>query len=263
MDFIIDNVELLIAILSLVIALIALFSLRKRSKILISVISLLLSLVFIGLYCYSWQTVTVPYVEDTMYSTAQALLRQVGLREQIVSYNGGVIGDTDFRIGRQSPEASERVQKGTTVILYVKELGKDDFVTDGRVPSVNDSASNVRITIDEYSIFSEGYRYEWIDDNSPNTVSLIEFEKGIYGTFSYSRDLTEPELDGWGHSGNLYTSEGTIVDEKNNHPNFWCMSDGRFAVEFPMGLGRGKYIYELIVWINDVQISDSIEFVVE
>jgi len=264
MNFIIDNSELVIAILGLAIALIALFSLKKTTRIIVSAVSIILSVFFIGVYYYSWQTVNVPYVEHTMYSTAQALLRQVGLREQIVSYNGGTINEADFLIWKQSPGAQTRVRKGDTIILYVKEPTQGEQAWDENVSFDSENFADVKISIDNYTVFTEGYRYEWVsDEKHPNVISSIEFDKGIYGTFSYSRDLLESELVAWGHSGILYNSDGDIVDEKDDPPSFWCISDGKFAVEFPDSLGSGKYIYELTVWIRDVQISDSIVFYVD
>lgn len=122
---------------------------------------------------------------------------------------------------------------------------------------------SLSIDVESVEFFYDGYNYEYVNPQDPSDNYIIDFDKGISGTFSYSRELTEEEIENWMHGGMIYDSDGNEVGNSGNYPRFWSNSDGKFAVQFPEGLQRGTYTYELYQYINNQRVSDTVIFTIQ
>lgn len=117
-------------------------------------------------------------------------------------------------------------------------------------------ATEVGITIDSATVFQDGFHYEFPDPENAERTVLIDFNKGLSGTFHYSRALSAEEIASVGHGGSLY-------DENMNEISggiYWSDTDGHFAMQFPEELASGTYIYELYQVIGDQFISSRVKF---
>lgn len=117
-------------------------------------------------------------------------------------------------------------------------------------------ATEVGITIDSATVFQDGFHYEFPDPENAERTVLIDFNKGLSGTFHYSRALSAEEIASIGHGGSLY-------DENMNEISggiYWSDTDGHFAMQFPEELASGTYIYELYQVIGDQFISSRVKF---
>ena len=117
-------------------------------------------------------------------------------------------------------------------------------------------ATEVGITIDSATVFQDGFHYEFPDPENAERTVLIDFNKGLSGTFHYSRALSAEEIASIGHGGSLY-------DENMNEicgGIYWSDTDGHFAMQFPEELASGTYIYELYQVIGDQFISSRVKF---
>ena len=118
------------------------------------------------------------------------------------------------------------------------------------------------IIIDSYEIFYNGFYYQEPEPDDPNSYWFISFDKGVSGTFHYSRPLSQHELSEWGHGGSLYDSNRNEIGQEGNYPHFWSDSDGHFAMQFPKNLKPGTYIYEVYQVIDGNFISTEITFTI-
>lgn len=118
------------------------------------------------------------------------------------------------------------------------------------------TATEVDITIDSATVFQDGFHYEFPDPENAERTVLIDFNKGLSGTFHYSRALSAEEIASVGHGGSLY-------DENMNEISggiYWSDTDGHFAMQFPEELASGTYIYELYQVIDGQFIYSRIKF---
>lgn len=127
-------------------------------------------------------------------------------------------------------------------------------------PDVSSDTMTLKITINPNIQLHDNFYYEYPDPLDPSRNYIVDFGRGISGTFSYSRALTQEERANWGHGGKLYDENGNEVGEEGNRPTFWSDPDGRFAVEFPENFPAGHYIYEIDHVISNCLISDRIAF---
>ena len=109
------------------------------------------------------------------------------------------------------------------------------------------------VEITEVGIHNSYYK-EYPDPDGTGATCLIQLEKGISGKFSYSRELTQSELNDWWHSGILYDAEGNRLETGADF-RWWAISSGDFAAQLPAGLKAGNYIYELLLTINGKSYS--------
>lgn len=117
-------------------------------------------------------------------------------------------------------------------------------------------ATEVDITIDSATVFQDGFHYEFPDPANAERTVLIDFNKGLSGTFHYSRALSAEEIAGMGHGGKLY-------DENMNEisgGSYWSDTDGHFAMQFPENLSSGIYMYELYQVIGGRFIYSRVKF---
>lgn len=202
----------------------------------------------------------VPNVESLSYENAQLVLRQNGWTE-LPDMRQGVLG-SDSRVIRQEPEAGLFAARGTQIRLI---LSNDNFTApQPEAPNVSADSNTTEplsLTITDYAL-TDSFHYEEPDPNLPGSNWIIDFQAGISGTFSYSRELTEQEKENWGHGGKLYDSNGNEIGVEGNYPRFWSGMNGMFAVEFPKNMAPGTYTYELYQVIDGQVVSNRIAFTI-
>ena len=138
---------------------------------------------------------------------------------------------------------------------------ENDIYSNGNVSDGEISQADLSISINnDFDIFYNGFHYEYPNPENSDMNIIIDFDKGISGSFTYSRKLTEEECINWMHGGRLYDEGGNEIGSEGNYPSFWSSPDGKFAIEFPKNIENGRYKYELIQFINDRYVSDSIYF---
>lgn len=196
---------------------------------------------------------TVPDVTELSYSNAQIVLRTCGLREKPVGSDNDILAAADeLLVCTQKPAVGTEVEMGSTIVIFFEKFEISE-----------NTDNNLSLKINEYSVFSDGYYYEYPDTENPESTCFIDFKTGIYGTFEYSRSLSEVELANWFHGGKLYDAAGNEIGVEGNYPSFWANSDGMFAVEFPERLMAGTYTYEIYQYVDGQYVSDAINFTVE
>ena len=214
-------------------------------------------------YDQEFQIVNVPNVEQLSYGNAQTIIRVFGLIERPVSAEGQVISAEQIVL-RQEPAGNTAVPVGSDVILRVGISGSStpDMPDTPELPSAPSDGESLLLSID-FVEETDSYHYEYPDPKNPNTTILIDFERGLSGTFSYSRPLTDVECANWYHGGKIYDENGIEVGSEGNWASFWSYPNGKFAVEFPKDFPAGRYTYELYQDISGQMVSDIIEFVID
>lgn len=200
----------------------------------------------------------VPNVTNMTYSFAQASLRDSDLNDRPIGYSGESIHKDNPIVSAQTPLYGTRVNAHSDVCLYF-----GDTSANIEINADNEVKSDLSLKIGGYSVFYDGYYYEYPDTENPESTCFIDFKAGIYGTYEYSRALSEAELANWFHGGKLYDADGNEIGVEGNYPSFWANSNRKFAVEFPEGLSAGTYTYELYQYVDGQYVSDSINFTVE
>ena len=112
----------------------------------------------------------------------------------------------------------------------------------------------------------ESFRKEYPDPENPDVTCVIDFGKGISGTFTYSRELTQEELENWWHGGDLCDADGKCLvwgEDYEDDLILWSDPSGVFAVQLPQNLKAGTYSYVLYQTINGQNVSDSYTFTVD
>lgn len=113
------------------------------------------------------------------------------------------------------------------------------------VPQNNTPSNELSIIIEDCDFFNDGFHYEMPADD---VTYIVDFEKGISGHFSYSRELMEQEYENWSHGGEILNPNGEVCNIK---ASFFSTVDGVFAVELPPYMAKGNYICLLYQYIND------------
>lgn len=197
----------------------------------------------------------VPNVVGGTYSTATDTLKEA---ELIGSTQGsGTVVLDDLTVTYMDTEPGTIVKKGTVIYLRCFETNQANMADK---PRLDDDTTNktqeLSLSIDEAVVFQDGFHYEFPDpENSQRTV-LVDFTKGISGTFHYSRPLTETEKSNMGHGGKLY-------DENMNEipgGQYWSDTEGHFAMQFPEELASGTYVYELYQVIDGQFVYSRVKF---
>ena len=119
----------------------------------------------------------------------------------------------------------------------------------------------ISIKITGWELYTDGYNYSWPDLQDPTEIHSFSpsHGTGIFGTFEYSRELTETELDHLGHGRTLYDLDGKVVgDDGENIIASVAWAEGFFAVEFPDNFPSGTYVYELHISTDRQLVKDSI-----
>ena len=148
--------------------------------------------------------------------------------------------------------ASDATASGVSASSSTGNAGQES--ASGDVNST--AAAEVDITIDSALVFQEGFHYEFPDPENAERTVLIDFTRGLSGTFHYSRALSADELASMGHGGKLY-------DENMNEISggqYWSDTEGHFAMQFPEELAPGTYVYELYQVIGNQFINSRVKF---
>lgn len=260
MDFITQNIEFILAIISFIVAVIAFFF-TKEKKVPSLFIALMIVVCFLlsVQYFRTWDYVEVPNVTGIPYNEARDILRSNGLQEQPFKGNAVRFSPDDNEIViRQVPDVYEQCKKNGDVKLYFSEGNVSE-----EIPHNTMELPLLTINIENVAFFNDGYYYEYANPQNTSESYIIDFDRGIAGTFSYSRELSAEERENWMHGGKIYDSNGHEVGYSGNYPTFWSSPDGKFAVQFPKDIQPGQYVYELYQDINGQQVSDKISFIIE
>lgn len=273
MDFAIQNIEFILTVIGLTITVISFFFTKEEKGVrrfiaLLVGVCLFLTAQYIG----TWNYVKVPDVTNIPYNEARVILRSYGFIEHPLIGNHSVLPHDDNAIViRQIPIAGSQCKENEVINLFFSEENVPgeveviEEVESAREEIMYNMADQplLTISIENIAFFNNGYHYEYANPQNPSETNIIDFDTGISGTFSYSRELTAEEKENWMHGGKIYDSEGNEIGYNGNYPAFWSSPDGKFAVEFPKDLQPGKYVYELYQNINNQQVSDKVTFVVQ
>ena len=253
-----EHRDFILAIITLSLEIIVFIKGNEKRKRLTTLFMLVLTVAMLLNYVEQKNRRVVPKVTNMTYSFAQARLRDYDLDDHPIGYSGESIHKDNPIVSAQIPSYGTRVDANSVVLLYFSDASANI-----EIGTHNEIESDLSLKISEYSVFSDGYYYEYPDAESPENTCFIDFKTGIYGTFEYSRSLSEAELANWFHGGKLYDAAGNEIGVEGNYPSFWANSDGVFAVEFPEGLSAGTYTYEMYQYVGGQYMSDSINLTVE
>lgn len=262
----------ILGILGVIIAIISLWISRKKEKTLVSVFAILIccalainymSVNFIARESYS----KVPDVSGISLGSARTVVRGMRFVEKVATMSGEKVSEEAIVLG-QSPEPFDYAQEGTEVILVVSSKENATVPEDINkklveevTPEPSNSVDSLTLTIEDWD-FTDKFHNEQTIPGEQGTYWITDLGAGISGTFSYSRPLSEQELENWMHGGKLYDANENEVGVEGNYPSFWSNPEGLFAVEFPKDLPHGSYTYELYQFIDGQYISDMITFTV-
>ncbi|MBP3855109.1 MAG: PASTA domain-containing protein [Ruminiclostridium sp.] len=281
-----EHTDTIIAIIGIVLALISLIlsiiisnketEKGKARRILIGGISIsAATILLISCLCankYNYDTfhdnyIEVPNVEALSCELARNNLTLAGFDSdeiQFVGEGSSSINEGDCKVIKQHIEKGTYVEKGTKIVLDCENKGSlGTYQLSEKTETVlNESSAtstgDISIKISEYQFFDidEGFHYEepYGDGNM-----IVDFDRGISGHFSYSRELTESELESWRHGGEILDSSGNKIIED---PTFFSTPSGVFAVEFPKNMPSGNYTYVLYHFINDFYCDARINFTI-
>lgn len=258
------EIGLAVSIIGLVIALLTIFITVKKKTLVarictVIVTALLVCLLFVNKSDME-NYINVPVVKGMSVEMAEYTLISAGLEDEdiiLLNYDTAIL-DSTAKIKNQIAPDDPIVPKGTQIILecksntYIGTYGENTVI----IGSENSpSTDDLSIIIEDYELFTDGFYYEMpIDENS---YSFVDFNKGISGHFSYSRELTEQEYKNWGHGGKILDANG---NESDIDAMFFSTSDGVFAVQLPKYMPKGNYSYLLYQYINDKYYEARISF---
>ena len=256
------EIGLAVSIISLIIAFITAFITIKKKNFVARLCTVIITALIIGLLLVNQDDmknyINVPNVKGMSVEFAIHDLITAGFSYEniLVNNDDATISDSAAKIENQIIDGTI-VPKGTQIILecksdtYIGSYGENTVII-----GVENSppTGNLLIIIEDYETFTDGFHYE-----IPNSYSFVDFDKGISGHFSYSRELTEQEYKNWGHGGKILDTNGK---ETNIDATFFSTSDGVFAVEFPQHMPKGDYFYLLYQFINDEYYETRISFTV-
>lgn len=146
-----------------------------------------------------------------------------------------------------------------------------DIDSEGTSTGINDGGSfisdiddttELQLYIKEWKLYEDGYHYEEPTEN-PGENIVVDFDKGIMGTFEYSRELTREEKDSFTHGGQLYDESGHEVGSGDDLPTYFSSLSGTFILGFPKELPTGNYTYELMHYISDRCLTAKINFTIK
>lgn len=266
MNFVIQNIEFILTVIGLAIAVIAFFFTKDKKSASRFIILLVIIVIFLtAQYFRTWDYVKVPNVTGIPYNEARAILRSHRLRERPLTDNNFVFTPDDNAIViRQQPDGESQCRENEVITLFFLEENKTEAVEEEKGEIIYNKVEQplLTINIENIAFFNDGYYYEYANPQNPSENFVVDFDRGIEGTFSYSRELTAEEKENWMHGGKIYDSDGQEIGYSGNYPTFWSNPDGKFAVQFPKDLQPGEYTYELYQFINNQQVSDKVTFVI-
>ena len=267
-----NETELYVAIIGVLLAILALPILRKnisRSKIKIicfasiSVIAILvLNKVDVNINC-----VDVPSVKEFGTGDAKLALFLSGIEADEIHTVGSAnvpVSDNNTKVDHQDPVGPQRKTNGKiNILLYCvpydmtleTENNPTEDKTEASTPPYMNSTGDLSLIIDDYQLFYDGFYHQMPESGS--SYSFVEFDQGISGHFSYSRELTDIEYEDWGHGGKILDANGNELDID---ASFYATTDGVFAVELPEDMPSGTYTYLLYLFVHDEYCEARIPF---
>ena len=260
------EIGLIVSIISLAVALFTVLVTFKKKNPTVQICMCIIVVLLVGLLLVNQSDmknyIKVPYVESISVEFARHDLINAGFDRSDISVlnDDAAISDSTAKVQKQSIQGGTIVAKGTKITLdCISNLYTGIYEENMVISGVESSTStdSLSIIIEDYELFTDGFHYEFpIDENS---YSFVDFDRGISGHFSYSRELTEQEYKNWGHGGKILDASG---NETDIDASFFSTSDGVFAVELPEYMPKGDYVYLLYQFINDAYYEARIDFTV-
>ena len=211
--------------------------------------------------------VDVPRVEGLGTGDAKLALILSGIEADEIHTVGSAsvpISDNNTKVNHQDPVGPKRKTNGKINIMlycvpYDKTLETENDSTEDKTeastPPYMNSAGDLSLIIDDYQLFYDGFYHQMPESGS--SYSFVEYDQGISGHFSYSRELTDIEYKDWGHGGKILDANGTELDI---NASFYATTDGVFAVELPKDMPSGTYTYLLYLFVHDEYCEARIPF---
>ena len=267
-----NETELYVAIIGVLLAILALPILRKnisRPKIrTICVASVLvIAVLVVNRVDMNTNCVDVPRVEGLGTGDAKLALILSGIEADEIHTVGSAsvpISDNNTKVNHQDPVGPKRKTNGKINIMlycvpYDKTLETENDSTEDKTeastPPYMNSAGDLSLIIDDYQLFYDGFYHQMPESGS--SYSFVEYDQGISGHFSYSRELTDIEYEDWGHGGKILDANGNELDID---ASFYATTDGVFAVELPEDMPSGTYTYLLYLFVHDEYCEARIPF---
>ena len=205
----------------------------------------------------------MPLVENLTVNTANYTLYEAGFDKDTITVKSGdgTVVSSQSIVQTQSIPKGMIIPKDTQIELIC--ASENVYSDENPVYEINEkeevfsSDNDLSIIIDDYHVFSNGFYYEMpIDENQ---VAFVDFTEGIAGHFSYSRELTETEIDNWGHGGMIVNEQG---QDCSGDGLFFASIEGVFAMQFPSDLPGGNYSYVLYQYLDNQYCEVRIPFTV-
>ena len=267
-----NETELYVAIIGVLLAILALPILRKnisRPKIrTICVASVLvIAVLVVNRVDMNTNCVDVPRVEGLGTGDAKLALILSGIEADEIHTVGSAsvpISDNNTKVNHQDPVGPKRKTNGKINIMlycvpYDKTLETENDPTEDKTeastPPYMNSAGDLSLIINDYQLFYDGFYHQMPESGS--SYSFVEYDQGISGHFSYSRELTDIEYEDWGHGGKILDANGNELDID---ASFYATTDGVFAVELPEDMPSGTYTYLLYLFVHDEYCEARIPF---
>lgn len=143
----------------------------------------------------------------------------------------------------------------TDTVATPKAVSADSQVISLASIQTNTTSSGLSLVISDCQYFYDGFYHQMPESDS--AYSFVEYDQGISGHFSYSRELTDIEYEDWGHGGKILDANGNELDI---NASFYATTDGVFAVELPEDMPSGTYTYLLYLFVHDEYCEARIPF---
>ncbi len=147
-------------------------------------------------------------------------------------------------------------QPDTTDNVIISEVSNaDNQMIPIETIQIGTTSNSLSLFINDCQYFYNGFYYRAPETES--SYSYIEYDQGISGHFSYSRELTDIEYATWGHNGEILDADGNKLDIE---ASFYASSDGIFAISLPKNMPSGNYVYLLRLYMGDEHFEMRIPF---
>ena len=267
-----NETELYVAVIGVLLAILALPILRKNiSRSIIRIICfasvLIIAVLVVNRIDMNTNCVDVPPIEGLGTGDAKLALILSGIEADDIRTVGSAsvpISDNNTKVEHQNLKGPQRKINGKINIQLIcvpydmtleTENDPTEDKTEASAPPYMNSTGDLSLIIDDYQPFYDGF-YHQIPE-SESSYSFVEFDQGISGHFSYSRELTDIEYEDWGHGGKILNANGTELDID---ASFYATTDGVFAVGLPKDMPSGTYTYLLYLFVRDEYCEARIPF---
>ena len=267
-----NETELYVAVIGVLLAILALPILRKNiSRSIIRIICfasvLIIAVLVVNRIDMNTNCVDVPPIEGLGTGDAKLALILSGIEADDIRTVGSAsvpISDNNTKVEHQNLKGPQRKINGKINIQLIcvpydmtfetQNDPTEDKTEASTAPYMN-GTGNLSLIIDDYQLFYDGFYHQIPESDS--SYSFVEFDQGISGHFSYSRELTDIEYEDWGHGGKILDANGNELDI---NASFYATTDGVFAVELPEDMPSGTYTYLLYLFVHDEYCEARIPF---